>query len=506
MPSKNSQIDNLTQGSLLARNTFLNIFGLCVPLLAALYSVPIIIEGVGTERFGLLTLAWAVVGYFSLFDLGLSRAIIHLVAEKLGSGLDKEVPSVIWTALLIMFCLGLAGTFISIPIVPYLVRDIFKCPGILEQETLSSFYLISASIPLVVIRSGFRGVLIAYQRFDLTNSVRIPLGIYTFLAPLLILRFSNNLFSIVCALILGLLVACIVYFVLCKRVVPDFTSKIIVKRQLILSLFRFGGWMTVTNIVSPILVYMDRFIIGNLVSLAAVAYYATPHEIITKIILIPSALTGVLFPAFSTSHLHDHKKLSLLFVKGVKYIFLIVFPVIVIFITFAQEGLTFWLGDEFAENSTTIFQLLSAGILFNCIALVPYSLIQGVGRPDITAKLHFLELPLYLVFLWWMISLKGAEGAAIAWVGRILLDTALLFFFARKLILSDGKHYNGNIVIAGIGLFLLIIGAILTETGAKVMFVSAFMICYPGVIWFKFIENDEKRILLDKLKVVFKKC
>jgi len=74
--------------------------------------------------------------------------------------------------------------------------------------------------------------------------------------------------------------------------------------------------------------------------------------------------------------------------------------------------------------------------------------------------------------------------------------------------LSGGKFYNGNIIIAGIGsflLFFLIIGAILTETGAKVMFIATFMICYPGVVWFKFIKNDEKRILLDKLKVLFRR-
>jgi len=346
MPPKKNQLENLTRGSLLARNTFLNIFGLCIPLLAALYSVPIIIHEIGTERFGLLTLAWAVVGYFSLFDLGLSRATIHIVAEKLGSGLNKDIPSVIWTALLSMLCLGIAGTIICIPIVPYLVLNIFKCPAILESETLSAFYLVSASIPLVVIRSGLRGVLIAHQRFDLANLVRIPLGIYTFLAPLIVLQFSNSLFPIVSILIFGLLIACVTYFILCKRVVPDLTSNIIIKRQLTLSLFKFGGWMTLTNVIGPVMVYTDRFIIGAMVSLSAVAYYATPHEIITKVILIPSALTGVLFPAFSTSYLHDRKKLSLLFTRAVKYIFIIIFPGIVILITFAQEGLLLWLGRE----------------------------------------------------------------------------------------------------------------------------------------------------------------
>jgi hypothetical protein len=35
-------------------------------------------------------------------------------------------------------------------------------------------------------------------------------------------------------------------------------------------MLRFGGWLTVTNILSPVIVSMDRFIISATVSIAAV--------------------------------------------------------------------------------------------------------------------------------------------------------------------------------------------------------------------------------------------
>ena len=46
---------------------------------------------------------------------------------------------------------------------------------------------------------------------------------------------------------------------------------------------------------------MDRFLVGMLLPVTNVAYYAMPYEIVTKLQLIPTAVTGVLFPAFSTS-------------------------------------------------------------------------------------------------------------------------------------------------------------------------------------------------------------
>ncbi len=103
---------NLIGGRRLARNVFWNLLGTGAPLLVALVAIPILIEGLGTACFGVLTLAWMVVGYFSLFDLGLGRALTKLVAEKLGKGQDDEIPALIWTAMSLMAVLGVLGAVV----------------------------------------------------------------------------------------------------------------------------------------------------------------------------------------------------------------------------------------------------------------------------------------------------------------------------------------------------------------------------------------------------------
>src|SRR5216683_2817089 len=101
---------HLTSGRLLAKNTVWNLIGNGAPMLVAVVCIPILIQGLGKERFGVLTLAWALIGYASLFDLGLGRALTQLVARKLGTGEDREVPTLVWTSLFLMLLLGLAGT------------------------------------------------------------------------------------------------------------------------------------------------------------------------------------------------------------------------------------------------------------------------------------------------------------------------------------------------------------------------------------------------------------
>ena len=285
-----NNVNSLTSGRILARNTIWNLVGQGAPLLVALFAIPLLIKGLGTARFGVLTLAWAVVGYFSLFDLGLGRALIKLVAEKLGAEQTEDILRLIWTALALMGMLGITGALVAASISPWLVHDILKIPQALQDETLSAFYLLALSIPVVISAIGLRGILEAHQRFDLANMVRIPLGIFTFLGPLIVLPFSNNLFPVVAVLVAVRFLAWGVNLFLCLRLVPVLRHNSKPQRTMIWPLISFGSWMTGTNIVGPLMLYMDRFLIGALISVTAVAYYATPYEVVTKLLLISGAL------------------------------------------------------------------------------------------------------------------------------------------------------------------------------------------------------------------------
>ena len=288
----------LTSGRLLARNVLMNVLGESAPLVAAFFSIPILIKSLGTGRFGVLTLAWVVVGYFSLFDIGLGRALTKLVAEKIGKENTEEIPSLIWTALALMGGLGLVGTAFSMALTPWLVDKILAIPALLQNETRISFFLLAASIPVVISTTGLRGVLQAYQRFDFVNAVRIPMGFFTFLGPLAVLAFSHSMIALVTVLVAGRVVAWMIHLVFCFRVVPTLKNNFAVQRNMVKPLLSFGGWLTVSNIVGPLMLYKDRFFISGLVSVIAVAFYTTPYEVVIKLLVLPAATLCVMFQAF----------------------------------------------------------------------------------------------------------------------------------------------------------------------------------------------------------------
>ena len=495
-------MNELTSRSLLARNTVWNLVGQVAPLVVAIFAIPLLIKGLGTDRFGVLTLAWVVIGYLSLFDLGIGRALTKVVAEKLGTEQHQEVPALIWTALFLMFLLGLVGALIVVLLAPWLVQDALKIPEALEAETLQAFYMLAISIPIVISTAGMRGILEARQRFGLINVVRVPMAAFTFFGPLLVLPFSQSLFWVVTILVAGRLIAWLVHLVLCFYVMPTLRNGIVLQSMVVRPLIRLGSWMTVTNIVGPLMVYLDRFLIGGLLSVAAVAYYATPYEVVTKLLIIPGSLVGVLFPAFSSSFVQDHSRTAMIFDRGVKYLFLSLFPISLFIVALASEGLDLWLGPEFAKNSTRVLQWLTVGVFINSLAQVAFALIQGVGRPDLTAKLHLIELPFYLLTVWWLISAYGIEGAAIAWVVRIGVDTIFLFGIAQRLLPTKASITRRKVLAVGAALLILAFASLQASLVIKGLFLLLTLSSFVLVAWFLILGPDERVRIGNRFKTI----
>ncbi|HLZ12314.1 MAG TPA: flippase [Candidatus Acidoferrum sp.] len=492
--SRKNHNGHLTSGRLLARNTLWNLLGSGAPMIVAVFCIPILLRGLGKERFGVLTLAWALIGYASLFDLGLGRALTQLVAQKLGAGEEHEIPRLAWTSLLLMLMLGLAGTAVVFLISPWLVHGVLNVPAALQTETLQSFRLLGVSLPFVITTAGLRGLLEAHQRFGLINALRVPMGVFTFVGPLLALPFSKSLVPVVGTLVVGRILAWVAHLLVCVRAVPELGSSVIWDRSTVGPLLRFGGWMTVTNVVSPLLVSLDRFFIGAFTSMTAVAYYATPYEVVTKFLLLPGALTGVMFPAFAASFAQDGQRAAILFGRSVKSIFLVLFPIMLCTVALAQDGLSLWLGAEFAQHSFRVLQLLAVGVFLNSLAYVPFALLQGAGRPDLTATLHLIELPLYIGLLWWLIRARGIEGAAIAWSVRVSFDALLLFVLAKRFLPGKSRVRLRTVLLPGTALLILALATLVQGPVQKISFLFGTILCFVLVTWFRILTPEERTL------------
>jgi O-antigen/teichoic acid export membrane protein len=493
------------QRGVIARNTLLNLLGQGLPLLVGVVTIPVIVAHLQAERFGILALAWAVTGYLSIFDLGISRATTKFVAESLGREEPDDVPSLVWTAASLQAALGLTGTLLFGAFVPFLVERLLNIPPYLAEETKLTFYILSLSVPIVLISQSFRGALEAAQRFDLVNTVTAPAGVATFVAPVVSILLGWGLPGTVALLVLSRAFALIAYYAFSIRVFPSLRAPPHFDRSRLRLLVGYGRWIMVTSVVGPVLVYLERFILSAVISVAAVSYYSAPYEMITRLWVVGISLAGTLFPMFSSLGIERPKEaFQRIMTPSIGYLTLVLGPIVIVVIAFARELLSLWLGNEFSEQSTVALQILSIGVLVNSLAFLPYSLIQGIGRPDVTAKIHLVELPVYVVLSWVLVSRWGVAGAALSWSLRVSADAFLLLIASSRLSSVSLRTLRENELVCRI-LSLVFVGcivawfaAVFANTRLRLLLVAPMLLMFGTIVW-KHVLGEEGRVIVRRV-------
>lgn len=421
---------------MILRNTVFNLIGLGAPLVVAVFTIPVLIAALGVGGFGMLTLIWAVVSYFGLFDFGLGRTLTLQMVLAESRGETERIGPMITTALAVMASLGVV---VGIALALFAETGVGLLADVPDrQQAVDAIRAMAWALPMITLTSGLRGVLEARNAFRAVNLIRLPMGIFTFLGPMLVVLVEPRLDWIAWALVGGRWVAAGAHLWVVFKVLPDGIGPFRFRSAEIRPLLSIGGWLTISNIVSPLMGYADRFIIAGLVSAVAVAYYATPYEIVTKLWLVPGALTAVLFPELAARIEASASSAAGLVRQSTSLIALILLPICAFLAIFAFEVLSIWLDAEFARNSALLLQVFSLGVLINSTAQIPFTVIQSAGKPKWTAIIHMAEALPFLLLLWWATASFGVTGAVVAWLGRILVDTALMFEGGRRALKLDG--------------------------------------------------------------------
>lgn len=255
--------------------------------------------------------------------------------------------------------------------------------------------------------------------------------------------------------------------------------------------------MTTIYIIGASIGYLDRFLIGAMLPVSVVAYYTTPHEVVTRLQIIPGALVGVILPAFSASLAIDNTFTKMLFLRAVKYIFIVMFPITLFIVMFASEGLTIWLGPEFANQSGNVLKWLAVGLFMFSISQVNSVLVQGIGRPDLLAKLILLQLPFYLLLTWYCIIHYGIEGASFAWTARLALDTAFIFIITKRILVISALQMYKMAFIIVLSLCIFGFGSLNLGLSLKIVFFVLILVVFLVVSWTLFLGSKEQAMIKD---------
>ena len=417
----------------LKRNTVWNLAGTGLPLLLGAVTIPYLIRTTGVEAFGVLTLVWALIGYFSLFDFGLGRALTQQVAAARSADLVAELPGLVKTGLWFTAATGVAGGIILAVLANQLALHWLNVSVPLQPSTSQALLIAAIGIPLTTVTTGLRGILEAYEDFKAVNLMRIGLGAANFGLPALsVMLIGTSLAWMVASLVAARAVVLLGHMWLVHQRLPVGWVSGHFNKANMRGLLSFGVWMTVTNVVGPLMVTADRFIISAVLGASVVAYYTVPFEMLIRVLVLPGALTSALFPRLAVVMTTDAVEARRLYKKCLVLTTAALLPICLFIAVGSKWGLTLWLGNDFAEQSWLIVCILAVGVLLNGVAYIPFATIQAAGDARSTALLHVVELIIYLPLLFFGLKMYGLLGAAVAWTTRAGIDLVALLVIENK--------------------------------------------------------------------------
>jgi O-antigen/teichoic acid export membrane protein len=220
-----------------------------------------------------------------------------------------------------------------------------------------------------------------------------------------------------------------IHYALALRVVPELSGPFKFSGRQVKQLFDFGGWLTVSSLMNTIVLFSDRMMVVSLFGVAAVTYYLTPYELVTKFWIISASILGALFPLLSAmspvgAEMHKTWRATLLmlaFLAG---------PLVSLVIVFSRDFLGWWINTAMATQGGSIAKWIALGIYFSILSQLPGTILQATGNPRTVASIQLFILPIFLFMAWQLSRSYGSVGVAIAWCVRQICELGLLYMRA----------------------------------------------------------------------------
>ena len=286
-------------GGTLKINFVINVFGAVVPLVVGLVTVPVYVRHIGDARYGVLSIVWVLLGYFGFLDLGLSRAAANALA-RLRHAPQWARARVLVTTLVLNLGLGLFGSLCLAVFGSYLLQHVLAVTEALKLEIAQAFPWIVGLFPLALLSGVGIGALELRERFLLANVPQVSGMSFGQIVPVILaVVVSPSLAVVVPAAVIARALSVAAILIAVYRAEGPLPL-VAFDRNQVRKLLTYGGWISVSGIVIPILSSLDQFVIGSMLNVAAVAHYAVPMSLATRSQVVAGALTRTLFPRMSS--------------------------------------------------------------------------------------------------------------------------------------------------------------------------------------------------------------
>ena len=398
----------------------------------SLFSAPYVVHHLGPEWYGFLVLVGLTTSNMAMIDLGLGEAAVKFLAEEHAAGNGPGLRRVFWTSLWAYLGLGLAGAAGVLLLAPWLLR-VLHVPPDMRLVALQVFRISAAGLVLSMLAGAVAAVPRALERFDVVSRVNALVGSGQLVLSMALLYLGFSIRGLVAGSAVLQAAALLAYALAARHLVPAL-GRPSWHSPTLRRMWRFGSLITLSQAGAAALAHAEKFMMSSLLTVAVVAYYAIPYNVVTAAGRIPWTLCVVLFPAFARLHAGGHHgRVTELYLRSTRYVMLLAFPLGLLLCIASRPFLTAWMGPEIAAHSAVVLSLLAIAFIIDSLATPALHAIRAGGRPELPAQYLLLQLVVHLPICFLLIRHFGIVGGAAAWLLRVVLNTALLTLSIARL-------------------------------------------------------------------------
>ncbi|HVQ40052.1 MAG TPA: oligosaccharide flippase family protein, partial [Pyrinomonadaceae bacterium] len=450
---------------------------------------------------GVLVLINVLIGYLSFADMGMGWASTRFGSDAHARGDDQGEAMAVWTALLIAagpaLLVALTLMFGARP----LVQQVLRLPVYLHEPGIIALRLAALGFVARALAGVINTPELVRLRMDLLVLINTGTLVGQILLVPVVLFLGGGLTGAVATIASAGLLAAILHTLVSMRLLPSLRRPR-VSQAMVKPLARFGGAMLISALAGMVLTNADKLLLTRYASVRVLAYYSVAFNLSIMLTQAPIAMVQSLLPAFTQLQANpDQTRLRGLYWRALRGTLLWVVPAAVFLCVVARPFLTHWAGPEFGRESTLPLYLLAAGLLFEVMSYVPYTLLMALGRSDIIARCQVAVIVPFLLGSAVSIRWYGATGAAIAWSLRAIVSAVLFAVMARRISGFKFSVLPENVsgywaAIAILVLPVLAVCWVTTSAVARLGVALVALIVHFGLILKSVLSNEERAWIL----------
>ncbi|HZG54338.1 MAG TPA: oligosaccharide flippase family protein [Pyrinomonadaceae bacterium] len=453
----------------LERNTFASLISTVWSISLGVVCIPLYINLIGIEAFGLTGIFLTLQSIFVIFDLGiaatLNREIARLSAEDKNG---QEQRDLVFTLQLIYWLIALLIGATVFALAPVIARRWVTLQSLSIETVKTCLRMMGVGMALQFPFTFYQSGLLGLQRQLLLNSLMVTLatmrGLGILLALWLISPTAEMFFAgQIATSVVGTGTAAILLW----RSLPAPAESVSgFKFELIHRVWRFSASYAANSFANLGLLQGDKIILSALLPLNLFGYYTLAQSLTNGLYAIIIAINGAIFPKFSELVTRGgDEELSYIYHRGCQLMSVILMPVAIIMAIFSREVLMLWTGDPvIVEQTRHLLSLLVAGMLLHGLYQIPYYLQVAYGWWRLISTTNLLLLvsiiPLNVVLIK---SYKG-YGAGAVWVLLNLCYLITVPIMHRRFLRGQqGRWFledvclplSGALIVCGIAYWLI---------------------------------------------------